>query len=118
MSNTTKSELLELISSIRTEIKKDVKNGTQIPQFYKDTLEDLDRAEIAVGEWNYDLCFDIIWDINLDMLEIVDDLDDIIWITMKNLYFFKKALKLRWEDLPKEIFNLLEEIQQIIKKNT
>ena len=116
MPNTTKSELQELISNMKNEIKKDVDNGTQIPQFYNEILEDLDRADEAVELWDYDLCFDIIWEINLDILEIVDDLDDIIWVTMKNLYSFKRQLKSKWEDLPKEIYDLLKHIQDIIQK--
>ncbi len=115
MTNTTSSELTELISNMRIEIQKDIKNWTQIPQFYKELLEDLDNAQVAVDTWNYDLCFDIIWEINLDMLEIVDDLDDIVWITMNNLYSFKKKLNKIWEDLPQEIYILLKQIQVFIE---
>ena len=114
MTNTTKQELTELILNMKTVIQKDIKYGTQIPQFYKELIEDLNRAQNAVDVWNYDLCFDIIWEINLDMLEIVDDLDDVVWITMKKLYKFKKKLTLKWEDLPKEIYSLLLKIQKII----
>ena len=115
MTNTTKQELTELIDNMKTEMLKNVKSWTQLPQFYQELLEDLNNAQIAVDKWNYDLCFDIIWDINLDMLEMVDDLDDIIWITMKNLYTFKKKLKSKWKDLPNEIYDLLIQIQKIIK---
>lgn len=114
MQNTTKSELIELVSNMRIEIQKDIKPGTKLPQFYQELLSDLDRADKAITQWNYDLCFDIIGEINLDMLEIVDDLDDIIWVTMQNLYSFKKRLEVNWEDLPKEIYCLLKDIQKII----
>ncbi len=100
---------------MREEIQKDIKTGTQIPQFYNELVADLDKADQAVELWDYDLCFDIIGEINLDMLEIVDDLDDIIWVTMQNLYSFKKRLKAKWEDLPKEIYDLLKNIQKLIK---
>ncbi len=115
MNNITKSELQTLINSMREEIQNDTINGTEFPQFYKEVLEDLNQAEISLQLWDYDRYFDIIWNINLDILDIIDNLDNIIWTTIFKLYRLQKKLKNKKQNLPTEIYNLLQEINKKIE---
>jgi len=101
---------------MRAEVLRDIEGDTQIPQFYQEILQDLDKAESAVRSWDIDECFDIIWEINLDMLEMVDGLDDVVNIVFYELREFQKKLKLESKALPTELYELLEEMRRVIEK--
>jgi hypothetical protein len=116
MENTNKEQLIDLIDNIRKEVQADIDDGTQIPQFYNAILLDLDNAEVAANNWDYDKCLKIIGSINLDVLKMLDDLDDNILSAVYQLYNLKKRLEAKWEDLPQEIYDLFRKIQEIVKK--
>ncbi len=118
MSNNAKihAQIVTMIEEIRLNIAQDISKGSTINDRYNEIKILLNTAEELLNAWDTGRALDIIWDINVDLLEQVDRFDDTMWEVIRHLKRIHERHTLLWKAIPNDIIQELNILKEILRK--
>ena len=105
----------QFITDMRSHISADIADGTLIPDVYARLLAEVDRAEELCEQWALDQALDVLWEINLDVLEIVDEFDDAVSEVLHKLRKISASYRAVGDQMPADITDAFAQLRRKVE---